>query len=85
MVTDNYPVPCLKWWIKDLSLYDADKEVLLENKELTDNIINAAQSLMKAQFPGFAGLQNTLLGINISFKPVSRTMKSIQILHTGEY
>ena len=36
-VSDNDPDPDLCWWIKALTLYEDDKEILLGNMELTDN------------------------------------------------
>ena len=66
-----------------LGLYDTDKDILLLQSELTDNIINAAQILLSAQFPSIGGFQNTLLGTKFQFKPVSREISSIQIHHTG--
>ena len=73
----------INWWIEALGLYDSDKEVLLSQSELTDNIINAAQILLRAQFPSVGGFQNTLLGNKLQFKPVSKETSSIQIHHTG--
>ena len=84
-MTNDHPDSCINWWIKDLNLYEVDKEVLEGNEELTDNIINAAQRIMKQQFVQFVGFQNSLLGRNLTFKQVSRHARSIQILHTGEH
>ena len=84
VVTDSHPDPCIAWWIKELNLSEADRETLIGNDELTDNIINAAQRIMKDQFLQFIGFQNTILGVNLRFKRVSRLSKSIQILHTGK-
>ena len=85
LVTDDHPDPCINWWIKDLNLYEVDKEILLGSEELNDNIINAAQKIMEKQFVHFVGFQNSILGTNLQFKQVSRHARSIQILHTGEH
>ncbi len=72
------------WWIKALHLYDSDKAILqCTNKDLTDSIVNAAQTLLKNQFPDYAGFQSTLLGEGLKFAPVNRKKKSVQILNTG--
>ena len=73
------------WWIKDLQLRHSDRESIMKGCELTDMVINAAQTLMSRQFPHLAGFQNTLLGQGLMFKSVSRGIKSVQILHTGTY
>ena len=83
-VSDNDPDPDLHWWIKALTLYEDDKEVLLGDKELTDGIINAVQRLLSVQFQHISGFQNTLLGYNLNFKSVDANVSSVQILHTGK-
>lgn len=81
IVPEDYPEPA--WWIESLSLYENDRKVLLSEQELTGNIINASQCLLSTQFPRIAGLQDTVLGRNLNFKPVGHDMSSVQILHTG--
>ena len=83
IVSDNDPDPDLHWWIKALMLYEDDKEILLGDKEVTDGIINAAQSLLSVQFQHIAGFQDTILGHNLNFKSVDPNVSSVQILHTG--
>lgn len=58
--------------------------MLLKNVAVNDAIINAAQMLLKLQYPDFAGFQSTLLGNALKFKSVSRYVKSIQLLNTGK-
>ena len=72
VVSDSDPDPLINWWIEALGLYDTDKKILLSHSELTDSIINAAQILLRAQFPSISGFQNTLFGSKLRFKPVSR-------------
>ena len=51
--------------------------------ELTDGVINAAQKLLKQQFPAISGLQNALLGQKLCFSPLPVHTHAVQILHTG--
>ena len=85
LVSDNDPDPDINWWIQDLFLNQRDREVLQTGKELTDNIINAAQTLLSEQHPSLKGFQSTCLGHHLDFKPISRDVPSIQVLHTGLY
>ena len=84
-VSDSDADPDLKWWIKDLTLYDEDKQILLSRQELTDNIINAAHSLLRLQFSHIGGLQDTILGHRLRYKAVNPCVSSVQILHTGKF
>ena len=71
--------------MKELNLSKEDHYCLTHGLELTDRIVNASQVLMKQQF-GAAGLQNTLFGQSLKFKPVKKTPTDaciVQILHTG--
>ena len=83
VVSDNDPDLDINWWIQDLFLNQRDREVLQTGKELTDNIINAAQTLLSEQYPNLKGIQSTCLGHHFDFKPISRGIPSVQILHTG--
>ena len=38
---------------------DSDRQCLLSGKELNDSLINAAQTLLAAQYPQIKGFQNT--------------------------
>lgn len=80
IVTDND-----LWWIKSMNLYQADLAALEKGDELNDNIINAAHSLLRRQFPHVSGLQDTLHGYKLTFKSVPSDTLSVQILHTGNY
>ena len=39
------------WWIKELFLYESDRATLLNDVELSDAVIHAAQRLLKTQYP----------------------------------
>ena len=77
------PDPVCDWWIQALHLYQDDKTSLLCQRELTENIINAAHILLSLQFPHIAGLQDTILGHHLDYVPISSDIYSVQILHTG--
>ena len=85
VVSDNDPDLDIDWWIQDLFLNQRDREVLQTGEELSDNIINAAQTLLSEQYPNLKGFQNTCLGHHLDSKPISRCIPSVQILHTGLY
>lgn len=51
-----------------------------ENKPLTDSVINAAQKLLKFQFPHTSGFQNTVIQRDIKIL----NLLAIQILFIGK-
>ena len=84
-MSDSKADPVFDWWLKELQLYDMDKEMLLNGHELSDALVNASQCILDRQFPQFAGFQSTLLGQrlkDIKFKSFSRGFKSVQILNS---
>ena len=84
IVPDDYPEPA--WWVQALSLPENDRKVLLSEQELTDNIVNASQCLLSIQFPCIAGLQDTVLGRNLNFKPVGHDTGILHVhVHGGCY
>jgi len=76
---DNTPTD---YWIKELHLYVTDYEAL-QTKEITGNIVNAAHSLLKRQFPLVQGMQDTVLAHHLKFHPITPGKLSVQVLHTG--
>ena len=59
---------------------------MVNGNKLSDSTINAAQTLLKYQYPLISGLQNTLLGQKMKFNPIlvqSGKDCVVQILHTG--
>jgi len=50
-------------WVKkgSITLYGEHKEMILDGSKLNDLVINAAQAMLKEQFPDLLGLQSTLL------------------------
>ncbi len=73
-----------RYWISDLHLFEDDKRVLKSSYEwLNDNIINAAQSLLKHQTNNeVKGWQDTQKGKKCSFVPI-HSEPFIQILNVG--
>ena len=52
-----------KVWIECLGLFETDREIVLSPTGwLNDRIINAAQTLLKNQFPELSGFQDVGLG-----------------------
>ena len=63
--------PDSEFWISDLGLFFKDKKILQSDEWLNDNIIQAAQVLLKGQFGSdIAGWQSPLLGQVAQFKTV---------------
>ena len=52
-----------KIWLKkgSIALYDEHKQIILNGFKLNDLVINAAQTMLKEQFPELMRLQSTLL------------------------
>ena len=67
-------------WIYGLTM--KDREILVNGEWLTDDLIDATQSLIKRQFPHVCGLQNVALGRVLSFN-INSDREFIQILHLG--
>jgi len=47
--------------VKSLSLTTDDRDDILKGRKLNDRVINAAQTMMKRQFPDQKGLQDTVV------------------------
>ncbi len=64
-----------------MNLYDSDREILLNPTGwLNDTIMNAAQEMLKKQFPNLSGLQDVALGLVVNFRIPGREF--LQILHS---
>ena len=82
-LTGEAPEVEIKYWIKELLLYESDYQVLHDGSELNDNIIVAGQSLLAKQFPHINGFQDTILSNGLKFQPVQKD--GVQILHTAKH
>ena len=81
-LTGEAPEVEIKYWVKELNLYESDYQILNDGSELNDKIIVAGQSLLSKQFPHVKGFQDTLRANGLKFCPVQRD--GVQILHTGK-
>ena len=83
--TTTTPPPKRPWILNELiTLYRSEKDIIDSGGWLTDNIIDAAQKILAAQFKarfGDAGFQSVQLGSTFSFEVESE--ESVQILHNG--
>ena len=71
-----------KLWIRELNLFERDREILLSPTGLlTDNIIDAAQTLLKQAFPVLSGLQSVTCGLTMNFD--IEPAEFVQIIHNG--
>ena len=70
-------------WLPSLNLSDKDKEILLSPTAwITDSIVNAAQQLLREQFPQLPGLQDISLGQTMAFNIIPGEF--VQILHSSQ-
>ena len=67
------------FWIPELNLFQSDKEILLSDQWLNDNIICAAQTLLKRQSK-MHGWMSTQLCKSV-FQPIPPRSPFVQILH----
>ena len=83
VLSDSDPDP-VNIWIDSLELYKCDLQSLQPDMDLTENVINAAQKVLKSQF-NINGCQSTVLGHSLKFCAVSSDELCVQLLHTGMY
>ena len=70
-------------WLPYLNLSQKDKEILLSPTAwITDSIVNAAQQLLREQFPRLPGLQDVSLGLTMAIDVMPGEF--LQILHTSQ-
>ena len=68
--------------IQELNLFEIDREILLSPTGLlTDNIIDAAQTLLRQAFPVLSGLQSVTCGLTMNFD--IEPAEFVQIIHSG--
>ena len=66
-----------------MGLLLADKATLQTSQWLNDNIINAAQQLLKQTFANMEGQMSPQLGKNMKFKRISTCSRYLQVLHVN--
>lgn len=70
-------------WLPSLNLSHKDEEILLSPTAwITDSMVNAAQQLLREQFPQLPGLQDVSLGLTMAFNIMPGEF--LQILHTSQ-
>ena len=85
LISDSDPdPPNSNWWIQSLELYECDRQSLQPGVDLTGNVINTAQRVLKRQF-SVDGFQNTTLADSLKISVVSPYKLCVQVLHTGVY
>ena len=86
IVVENHKPKSLKLakpWIPKLGLKQSDREILLSHTAwLNDDIINAAQKLLKKANPAVPGLQDVACGLTMNFDV--EPGEFVQILHPGQ-
>ena len=65
-------------WLPKLGLIVQDRDTIKNNLMLDDKVINAAQEVLKRQFPAISGWQDTVIG-QVAFE--SLPVDSVQIHH----
>ena len=79
-MSDTDPDP--DYWIKELDLYDLDLQCLRDGKDLSENLINAAQVVLKTQFK-VEGFLSTAKSQSLKYTSLSEGALCVQILYTG--
>ena len=75
--------PETEYWVKELGLSKHDEQVLSSGEWLNDQLIQAAMTLLRKQFPDQNGLQSTqILARNLQW--LSSNTDFVQILHISQ-
>ena len=74
-----------KYWISELLLFPEDLKCIQDNDWLTDSVIDAAQFLLKKQFPNVCGLQSVVLGQNLAFNVMKGDFVQIIIINKSHW
>ena len=73
----------INYWIKDLGLQARDKKLLLEGGWIEDNVMTAAQSLLKDAYPHIGDLQPTVFGETLAFEVQRRNFVQVLNVYTA--
>ena len=66
------------------NLIQKDLSAISKNRMLNDNVINVFQKMLGRDIQNASGLQDTVLGQNLKFKPMPNT-PFVQIIHAGRF
>ena len=69
--------------MKELNLFEVDKDIFSQEAELPALIINAAQTLLRKQYPHVPGLQDVSRGQFLEYDDIGKD--GVQIMHAREY
>ena len=72
-----------EFWLQKLDLFPSDKRSISEGQWLSDNVITAAQFLIKKKFPDIKGLQSPLLGETLTFDVHPAGVEFVQVLNVS--
>ena len=81
VVSDSDPDPV--YWIQKLDLYDSDLHCLEELMDVTENVMNASQMVLKSQFKEIGGLLTIAHAQSLLCDKTPEDVLCVQILHTG--
>ena len=73
------------YWIGQYSLYQSDREIITNGKQLNSSIINTCQLLLSKQYTQIEGFEDTTNSIISNFTPKGNVFNGIQILHVGKF
>ena len=73
------------YWIRQYSLFQSDREIITNGKQLNSSIINACQLLLSKQYTQIEGFEDTTNSITSNFTLKGNVFNGIQILHVGKF
>ena len=59
-VTDDYPSPEYKWWVKELGLQETEKSIIDKGEKLSDVHMQAVETIFSKQFPDIPKMLPTI-------------------------
>ena len=83
LITEEVPASGKITVNRNLKFTNEERNILLQERMLSDESINLAQNLLKEQFPKISGFQDTVIGKTQSFDIVITNENFIQLLHVG--
>ena len=81
IVSDSDPDPV--YWIQKLGLCEYDLHCLEELMDVTENVMNASQMVLKSQFKEIGGLLTIAHAQSLLCDKTPEDVLCVQILHTG--